>query len=279
MEVSDSKETLRSGYIHILDISPEVLKTDIPVVISPGWSENPKVFEKVIAELNQSGRRVVALSYSGVGITKRKTDYPSIEVSKGEAILDVLSHKGIPKVDIVGHSEGAIGAILAASFEPKKVGSLILVTPAGLVGKDTFPKIFGRFSTKMIRDHRDLLKTLDYRPLKEPKRAEASALAGYLKEGYKYVLKNPITGLREAIAISQFDLQNELKELHDLGIKIAIVASVDDLLFPMNRLQSAVNSGDIDGFISVKGGHEEIHLQENYGKAIDEVLSGLDKRE
>jgi len=41
-------ETFQEGYMQVVDRSPENPKSEIPVILSPGWSENPKVFKDAI---------------------------------------------------------------------------------------------------------------------------------------------------------------------------------------------------------------------------------------
>lgn len=262
-------EVLHDGYINIIDRSPEHPKTDVPVFISPGWSENPTVFEDTIQEFLNAGRRVIALSYSGTRESNKETNYPNLEVSKGEAILEVIKLKGIKQADVVGHSEGAIGAVIAASLEPDSIRNMILVAPSGFIGKDTFPKLLGRFSRKIIQDH--------YRLLTD--RQSRKPMARFLKQGFRFAVSHPLQGFREAVAISQVQLQDTLKELHNLGVGTAIIAGVDDPVFRMNRLQRTVKSNMLDGFISTRGGHDEIHLQNNYAKAAESMLTSLENRE
>ena len=85
-------------------------------------------------------------------------------------------------------------------------------------------------------------------------------------------------GLREAVAISGSQLEGLLGELHASGMRVAIVSGVDDPVFPMNRLQQHVKRHMIDGFLSVKGGHDEIHLQPKYARAIENLLTNLNKQ-
>jgi len=261
-------ESLQNGYINIVDRSPQTPKTPVPVFISPGWSETPQVFEDTIQEFLDAGRRVIALSYSGTRKSDNETNYPNLEVAKGEAILEVIRLKGIKQADVVGHSEGAIGAVIAASLEPGSIRNLILVSPAGFIGKDSFPKLLGRFSRKVIQDH--------YRLLTD--RQSRKPMSRFLKQGLRFAVSHPIQGLKEAVAISQVQLGETLKELHDLGVGTAIIAGTNDPLFHMAKLQRTVKSSMIDGFISTKAGHDELHLQHSYARAMERVLTSLENK-
>lgn len=263
-----STESFQDGYISVIDRSPENPKTETPVFISPGWSENDEVLKDVVKELLNSGRRVITLSYSGVRDSDKKTDHPSVEVGKAEAILEVIRLKGLKNADVVGHSEGAIGAIIAASLEPDKIRNLILVGPAGLIGKDTFPKLLGRFSMKVMKDHYRLLKDGESR----------KPMARFLQQGAKFAIRHPVQGIREAIAISQVQLEDVLRDIHSQGVGTGIVSGVDDPVFKMSRLQQVVKADMVDAFVSVKGGHDEFHLQPRYARATEQLLTSLENR-
>ncbi|EKD86878.1 MAG: hypothetical protein ACD_37C00117G0002 [uncultured bacterium] len=262
-------ETFQEGYMQVVDRSPENPKSEIPVILSPGWSENPKVFKDAIQVFLNSGRRVIAFNFPGIRNSTRETSYPNLEVGKAETILELMRTKGIKKADVVCHSEGSIGPIIAASLEPDKFRNLILVGPAGFIGKDSFPKLAGRFSVKTLTDpHRLLGGDKPMRPFFR-----------YLKEGIKFAFRHPIQGLEEAMAISQVQLEDTLQELHNNGVGIAIVSGVNDPVFPMKRLQKIVKRNMIDGFVSVAGGHDEIHLQPKYARAAEQLITNLENKQ
>ena len=264
----EPSKPMPDGYISVVDRSPSKLKTDIPILISSGWSGNPIILRDEIDEFLKSQRRVIALSFSGTRHSFSKTNYPALEVGKAEAILQLVIGKNIPQVDIVAHSEGAIGVVIAASLEPQRFRSLVLVDPAGFIGKDSFPKLAGRFSLKMIRDNFRLLYDSQTR----------RPLARFLKEGTKFALTHPVQCMQEASAIPRVQMEDLLKEIHTAGVRIAIVSGVDDPVFPMQRLQQVIKSNMIDGFVSVKGGHDELTLQRKYIRAAEQLLTNLDKK-
>ena len=101
----------------------------------------------------------------------------------------------------------------------------------------------------------------------------------YLKEGIKFAFRHPIQGLEEAMAISQVQLEDTLQELHNNGVGIAIVSGVNDPVFPMKRLQKIVKRNMIDGFVSVAGGHDEIHLQPKYARAAEQLITNLENKQ
>lgn len=138
-----------------------------------------------------------------------------------------------------------------------------------MIGKDKFPKLAGRFSLKLIQNA--LTAAL------EPAKTKLMAQAGL--ETTKYILKNPAISLKEATAISDSDIHETLKELHERGIGTAIIHGVDDPVFPMERMQEIVTQDQIDGFYSVKGDHDEIWTHpEKYVALAEQALEALAKK-
>jgi pimeloyl-ACP methyl ester carboxylesterase len=123
-------------------VTPDNPKTNVPVVLAPGWSENRKVLQACAAELYAAGRPVIALDHPRRGGTvEPKEEYPIDELRKALTIREIIKQEGIEKVDILAHSEGAINGAMAASLEPETVRNMVLVNPAGLIGKDTLPRL------------------------------------------------------------------------------------------------------------------------------------------
>jgi pimeloyl-ACP methyl ester carboxylesterase len=266
----ESSELLSIGerQITIVDRSPQVLKSPVPVIISPGWSENPDLFDASIDELLQSGRRVIALDYANAQESTNKSDYPALELGKAEVILGVIDAKGFEKVDVMTKSAGSMSAVIAASLKPEKFRTLVLGSPAGLVGPDKFLNLLGRFSVKVMGDNYKLLTDSGSRPV----------MSRIFQEGVKYGLKNPTRSIAECSAISKAQLQDVLKDLHRKGVRIAVISGVDDPIFPMERIQQTVNIDMVDAFASVKGGHDEMHLEPKFTKLAESLITSLENK-
>lgn len=65
----------------------------------------------------------------------------------------MLEVKGIDKVDLIGHCEGAVNATLLALEHPEKVRSLVLLAPGGMVGEDSFVRVVEPFVKKIVRNN------------------------------------------------------------------------------------------------------------------------------
>ena len=106
----------------ILDISPENLTSEIPVLIAPGWGETIDTFKDSIRVLYENGRRVLCLNHPRKGDEMEKT-HDALEVYGQEeemrkplALIEVLNDKIGDKADVIAHSEGGINTAIAATL-------------------------------------------------------------------------------------------------------------------------------------------------------------------
>lgn len=251
--------------IQFVERSPDHPKSPVPVFISPGWSETPKVYEDAIDVMVNANRRVFALQYGGDSKPHFDSEFPAIEMNRAVAFLNLIGKKDIDKIDVIAISEGALSAIIAASIRPDKFRNIVLVNPAGMIGSDSLSKLLRRFTTKTIQNVKDAKTDKHIRQL--------------LKEGTKYLLSHLIEGLRGVRAISQSEIDQVVRDLHKYGIKIVIMSNVDDPLFPIERIQNIVKQKDIAGFISMKGGHDSFHSHPNYAQAAEALLTSLEQKE
>lgn len=256
-------ESAVTGQIKFVERFPEQQKSSIPVLISPGWSENPRVFVDVIDELVRAGRHVIALKFGGNNRANDLSDFPAIEVNRAVAILDLMKERGIEKAHGLGHSEGGIPLAIAASLQPKRFKSIVLSGTGGMIGQDTLSKLLGRFSKKIARDAVFSVASKGRRRL--------------LREGTKYIFRHPVEGLRAARAISHTEIHQALSQLRSAGVKVGIMAGVKDPVFPMRRLQTGLKSGDVDEFLSLKGGHDRLHTDRRYTRAAEKLLTAFEK--
>ncbi|MFH1192401.1 MAG: alpha/beta fold hydrolase [bacterium] len=260
--------------IGVVDIKPQTPKTDVPVFICPGWAENSSVFKKNILTMAELGRETFFIdSAHGINIkeTKENTDnFPEAELRKVEAFIKVLEEKNIDKIDAVAHSEGGIYLIIAAILYPEKFRNLVLVDPAGIIGKDSFIGLAKRFSADLINETK--------RGIKEP-----NIIGPIIKKTYeaaKAIIANPKRSMDEVFAIAKTQTEDLLKELKEKGIGISIIHAVDDKAFPIDNVQENITKDDVNGFYSVKGTHNEIILNpEKYTKLVDFALTAMEEKD
>lgn len=91
--------------------------------------------------------------------------------------------------------------------------------------------------------------------------------------------KSPIHSLKEVLALSSSDITELLKIVKKNGVGISVVSGIDDRVFPMDRMQKAIELDMINGFYSTKGTHNEFVLRPaRYSKLVDKALDDLEKR-
>lgn len=260
-----------------IDIVPEHLKSPVPVVMAPGWSITEVSMEIPAEALSKRGYRVLTLDHHRqipaeiTGTEFEGQQIPSVEIQKALSILEVLKGKGLDQVDGIGYSEGGINLCLAALLSPEKFRNIVLVDPAGMIGKDSFLSLVLRFS---LEESGDLL-------FKKMPPGDRGHLLKTLYEQAKYVLKNPSLAVREIVAISKSDITKLIQELKGRGIGISIIQGADDKTFLMSRVQEETEKKMVDGFYSIKGDHFNIISNSDEVMLVaDQALSSLaDKKE
>jgi len=245
----------------IFDLTPEKPKTEIPTFFAQGWGRPTSTITEALKTLYETDRRVITLDHPRKG-GEIDEDYeglaPKEELRKATSILKVLEMKGIDQADLIAQSEGCANAVIAAAMNPKKFRNIILVAPAGMVGKDSFLGLSARFLSEQIKDAIN----------KEPKAKKST-----------YIKDNPLRALIEVNDLSKIQIENILKGLKELGINISIISGVDDRAFPMKRMQEIANTDQLDGFYSVKGGHNQLYRHpEQYMKLAEQALTDLENK-
>ena len=288
---------LPGGRVPVLDVSPEHAKTEVPTMIAPCRGVRPDVYRYNIEVLVGAGRRVVAVDAIHGVDTQEEGDKPHIEQRKAAAMLQTLQAKGIDRTDVLAHSEGGLYAVMAAVQEPARFRNLVLVNPAGIIGRDS-PWRLGKgfIEDSKVEAARRAHKT--DRDATDPKQ--------FLKD----ILAKPGRAFQEALAISQSDIRDMLRYLKEKGIGVSIIHAADDRGFPMERVQverrpnesekeyqdrvEKVRRGDVatagesrgninttmvDGFYSVEGSHNElIQRPDLYTKLVEHALTAMEKK-
>ena len=131
----------------IIEINPEKIKDETPVFFSPGWGvkATSESMRKAIAE---EGRKVISTDFTReekMMDTGNKEDIPVAELQKALAIIETLNKTAKGKVDAIGHSEGGLNLAVAASLYPEKFRNIVLISPAGMMEKDSYLSLVKRF--------------------------------------------------------------------------------------------------------------------------------------
>jgi pimeloyl-ACP methyl ester carboxylesterase len=264
----NNENAKKSGAI---ELNPEQQKTDIPTTIAPGFNANEKVFKDFALALSEKDRKILLInSPSGIDINKEDNidGIPEAEMRKIQNLIKMLEEKNIEITDIVAHSEGAFYTVLAAKLYPEKFRNLVLVDPAGIIGKDNWKRL------AMGTIHNTILEPM---------------ISNVSKEIPKTTVKDPYGSFKRFLAIAKADINEAIQEIRDLGIGVSVIHSVNDKIFPMDKVQENLarteeekkdDKHKLDGFYSVKvdgGTHNEIAFEpEKIALLIDDALDKME---
>lgn len=270
------------GRAEVVDIVPEKIKDETPVFFAPGWGCTLDVYEPAIKTLAEKERRVVSLSHPRRGgdieaeakkySPEEVVDkYPTEELRKALNILSVIDQKNIPKVDVVAHSEGAVNATIAALLHPEKFRNIVFFAPAGMIGKDTFSRLAKGFVGQTKR-----AESLSDMPISEKEKKVGAAA---LKSVIGYLAENPLRAVKETLEISQSDIHEMIRYLHDKGVGIVVMSGIDDPVFPERQMKKIAKTDMIGGFLTVRGAHGYINEQSEDGMVwAEKMLSALESQ-
>ena len=262
-------------------------KTEIPVFLMPGWANTPGItFKKGIDELNDLGRDVLSVETTRImeilntedeksgkmKVSETGEEHEKVEIQKAMAILKVLEEKNIEKTDLLLYSESCINGLIAASMQPEKFRKIIMAMPAGLIGKDTFPKLAGRFLKELLAGGINIAKDLKKPKFNGFNRFKRSGTYGH--DITRYILKNPLLAYKEVSAIANSDTGYMVKNLEEQGIEIEIITGSNDPAFPPERIKK--NNPDLLDNIHMEdgeyGSHGEIFMDPKFMEIINKYL-------
>lgn len=251
------------GIVETVDLTPPEIEHKTPVLLAPGWGETLELQKVCLQEIYLSGRRVLALRHAVLIKKNRKeTSYPVAELQKAETLLSLLTYKNIQAVDVISHSEGSLNVAIAATMQPARFRKLVLVTPAGVSGKDHGMRI-------VIGFLRHVLKTRIKSPVQSAK--ILTGLKRPKQQSEAHIFRRLLSFQKELSAMASFDIYPLLINARKKGIKIAILAGETDTAFPLLRMKKHLEKGIVkynlqtdnekknygfDIFATKKGGHE-----------------------
>jgi hypothetical protein len=108
-----------------------------------------------------------------------------------------------------------------------------------------------------------------------------------LSRTLNYIAGNPMRMLSEMNALTTEDIAGLIHHLEGQGIKFSIIAGSSDPLFPVKRQiehmreikEKYGKNLPIEGYYSVRGGHNELSLHANKHAALAvDALKGLQRR-
>ncbi|HBO15754.1 MAG TPA: alpha/beta hydrolase [Porticoccaceae bacterium] len=122
-----------------------------PVIALHGWLDNAATFDRMLPSM--SDLHVVALDAAGHGLSDFRSDDASYDIWLDVAdVIAVADHMGWDRFTLLGHSRGAIVAVLVAGSFPDRVSHLAMID--GHVPIPATEHNAARQIAKAIRDHR-----------------------------------------------------------------------------------------------------------------------------
>lgn len=299
MEVIIPGATGHDEIMKVYDVIPLEPKSDVPVMMVPGWTGTAEGMRENILTMAEKYRRRTLIVDAPRGITPGKfpAGYPPVEARSGAALMKAIELKQLDHVDAVSHSKGGIFLVGAATVYPEKFRNLVLVSPPGLMGKDGWLRLLTSFS-------RDIYE--QYSRLKHDPKGMTK-----LKQVFRQIIDalktDPDITISGVQAIIRSHLEPLLINLKEQGHGIIIISPIDDLEFPTKRMAgSVIRPGDeknlaitkpgivtkdmVHGLWSVSGfkdqqgnrvkGHHNIMFEqpEQFSGIIDQALTLLENQ-
>lgn len=99
-----------------------------------GFGASSYCFRYLGPELTRD-HRVFAIDLNGFGYTERPDDADAYNLDgQARLVIETVKQLGLDRVDLVGHSFGAVVALRAAELDPQRCGRLVLACPAASTG-------------------------------------------------------------------------------------------------------------------------------------------------
>ncbi|MGH2604268.1 MAG: alpha/beta fold hydrolase, partial [Dehalococcoidia bacterium] len=200
-----------------------------------------------------------------------QTALPREAVRKAQVLIGGLAQAGHRRVDIVAHSEGALGAVIAAAHYPHRVRNMVLVDPGGMIVNDRWHQLAGRFAAMLAQCVIEAAGNA----------AERRALVWATINPALYTATHPRRAVAQVEALVRWHSLDLLSRLHEAGVGIVVFEGVDNCIFPMRRAGPFVRDGVplLDGFYAVRGGHAKLLGDARYAGAILDALDLLRDRQ
>jgi pimeloyl-ACP methyl ester carboxylesterase len=189
-----------------------------PVLLLHGGFANSNYFGKLIPVLAAQGFRVLAIDSPGHGRSTRP-DAPLTYRMMAEDVIGLLDRLKIPKVDLVGWSDGGIiGLDLAINHPERLAGVFAFGANADLSGANQDvdkTAVFGAYLKRVPDEYRALSPT--------PDGFEAFSAAVYkMWETLPAYTADELRGIRVPITIADGEYDEAIKQSHDRYMASAI---------------------------------------------------------
>lgn len=272
------KMQFREGSFDFFDLTPEVLKDSVPVLFVTGFGKSPQSYRETLFEIYVSGRRVIGLSMPTEDVTvhehERTENIPEVQTERALTLLYALIEKGIERADVVTHSEGGMNAAVAATIEPERFRNFVFIALPGVTSAVSYFEIAKRGFQNM-KAVKQGVREGDLETRARYKRSNDDIKQWVKRRG----------GLKAAVESmnpGRVEIGQVVRDLHNTGHGVSIIAHVDDKMLPMAEYQRneedkprSTEELGIDGFYSVVEGHSMPEVDGREGLLVANAIDAL----
>ncbi|MBI5457777.1 hypothetical protein HY971_03570 [Candidatus Kaiserbacteria bacterium] len=255
----------------------------IPIWIAPGFRVGAEALRRNAVGMSELDHSVATyvVDPRNEATDSRYTfppNIPALTKMHASALLTAIEagskniFRGEEKVNVLGYSNGAINAIVAAMALPERFNKIILVNPAGLTDlNDPYLLRFLKLSAKSFTHGKQVLTEAGLKPA-QSRLTQLADMGGPdmevdkprdLYEEFSAEM-NEIGkkgGLRAAIdtasAISQADLIPMIQYLTERGVKIEILAAEGDPMFSEKQIEESGRKAGVP-VVTLAGAHANV---------------------
>ena len=236
------KISTRGGTLEIIDIIPDQ-ERGLPIFLSSGWASTPELLKSLLKTINENNRRIITVDFKKFDkINTKKHKGVAREKLKSQAILEVAKILQIEKLDIIGHSEGAIYTTLAVENNPSIFKNFLLIAPAGMILNQSFLETASKF----------ILDTLLW-PIKKENRP-----LYHIIQNVKFFILNPIQSLQEGYGLSKIFIAKKIKVIIKDGVNVNLIFFKNDKIFSYVEVKKNSDDHNIPIHL-IEGSHNFIY--------------------
>jgi alpha-beta hydrolase superfamily lysophospholipase len=254
------------------------------ILIVPGYTETPTHNLKLAEKLAKKGFDVTMFSQPRKVGKEPHADLEPIE-RQAQIVKSILETTSLTdkKVHAVAHSLGAGAVLKAAAEQPESFKSIILMQPVGTVGAQRFGELFGRAAKKFKSQPWAQPKNQDgsYTAMveNEPKSSVVKRVAKANIHAGAFLASQPMLAMREAKAVSQYEIADDVRKVVELGIPVHIVGAHGDELFDSSKSNNTYEelletASSISEVADANAAHDTFWLQpERTARIIGQLIN------